>query len=96
MKLMLCPDCADIKSLRTRYRTCVCGHSSARVEEDLNTVIYRGQAIILAMKDADVAQIPSNESPIVYNVFKQKETYRTMHEKATPLMIAEMGHKPHG
>ena len=78
MKLMVCPNCRDVKSLRTRFRSCVCRQSSARVEADLNTVIYRGSAIILGLKDEDVEVMPSIESPIVFNVFKQKETYKTM------------------
>ena len=75
---MYCPECKDLKALRPRFRTCVCHQSSARVQDDLNTVVYRGSAIILAMKDEDMEQLPSKESPIIYNVFKQKETYKTM------------------
>jgi hypothetical protein len=96
MKLLFCPNCKDLKSLRPRFRVCTCGQSSARVESDLNSVVYRGSAIILAMKDDDLETLSSMESNIVFNYFKMKESYRTMREKASPLMIAEMGHRPHG
>ncbi len=96
MKLLFCPSCKDLKALRSRYRTCVCHHSSARLMDDGNTVTYRGAAIILAMKDEDLETLPSMESNIVFQYYKMKETYKTMIEKSTPQMVAEMGHKFHG
>lgn len=101
MKLMHCTECKDIKALTQHYRFCACRKSSARYEPEelggetlFNKVIYRGPAVILAMKNEDIETLPSMESNIVFQYFKMKETYKTMHEKASPLMIAEMGHKP--
>jgi|SRR5579859_4081739 len=100
MKLLHCTECKDIKALTQRYRFCSCKKSSARYEAEqignetvYNKVVYRGPVVILAMKNEDIETLPSMESNIVFQYFKQKETYRTMIEKSSPQIVAEMGHQ---
>ena len=94
MKLMLCPECRDIHSLNYNFRFCSCHKSSARLRPDGNSVIYRGQAVILAIRDEDIEKMHSSESPIMYDLIKMKETYSTMYPTMSLTEIQLMGHRP--
>lgn len=52
MKLIVCPKCDDVLSLRTdRERICECGRSGGRYTDDLNAEIW-GEAIPIGIANS--------------------------------------------
>jgi len=60
MKLLLCPECADVQKLSREPRRCQCGASGGRYVDDLNAE-YDGAAIPLGIHNADLARAVCEE-----------------------------------
>lgn len=64
MKLILCPKCSDVRSLRENKLTiCECGESSGKYINDLHAIIY-GKAIPLGFSNPSFVKAIKNQPEV--------------------------------
>jgi hypothetical protein len=57
MKMLLCPECGDVRKLGSSETRCECGKSWGKYLEDGLRAVYGGESIIIGLDNNDVREL---------------------------------------